>query len=878
MATGATPKRRVQVASDIEKNRQEGNWTRCLELTSQLSSDQKQLFQFLTGEAKLEKFLQNCEDLPVPTGPHKDPLSLHMIHIQSKGPHEPEFIDDESETNRETLLAEAKDHLEQCLSSCANSPLSIDTNLLLAKVYYVSGQYSRALQHIEDSGIEKVTQVEKSLPLRVMKLVAESFAVKGMCLEKESSHDTDNQDSVKTTCLTKSTELAIRYLQNLEKMTGPYQIIQLGNILDTAIQKAPMLFVQSGQIMSAVNAYRSFMNAQEIASTLNLRQFMSRQFAETLIRGVSKSAWPPFDLSLTSFTGPWKPNRYIGQSLFAPKEREEEIILLLLISESLAARNVVLERSPEFAESRAASLSAVTAIYDLLTITLTPVKYFYHDPFERAMKFCYKVKHVWFQFALTLIKSKEAPERAVKLLIEAAEMDSSDPIPLMFAARQCIEELEDPPTGLQHAMGAFDRVERSTAEKGDKTLDSVKSRAALLVGIAHSVLFESAHDGLSKQNSHHLDSAVKYLKIAMKCNPTDHLPLMHMSLLMASQRLIKQAFQYAQAALTLNPIHLPTIKLVILLLSSLKQYNDALEVVEAALQEYPDHLILLYIKCHLTELVVSRSATMAVAKHMLYVWKNISSDESLVKSSSQYYHRGSILTTGSNLDNVSLKMEITLSEVMSIDSAAGMALTASAISPSITISAGGGGGGPTGSVMAGLDKVDLHVTSSSKSSKHHTTMFNIHLHIWLLIIELFIKLDQLDQAESAIFEGANSLFGPFSHQMMYVKGLLAKAKGNLDEARTYLQNAVSINPLHCKALQQLAHVYHLLDNNLVAEKYIRDSLKIDATVHESWSYFGLILDALGDHLHACNCQKTALQLESTAPILTFSLIPRAVFD
>lgn len=875
MAATSTPKRKVQVASEIEKNRQEGNWNRCLELTSQLSSDQRQLFQFLTGEAKLEKFLQNCKELPVVVpsfGPAKDPLTLNLVQIQSsKSPDEPTFIDDdETGASRETLLAEAKDHLEQCLSSCADSPLSIDTNLLLAKVYYVSAQYGQALRHIEDSGIEKVTQVEKSLPLRVMKLVAESFAVKGMCLEKEHPTDTKN-DSVKTACLTKATELAIRYLQNLEKMTGPYQIIQLGNILDTAVQKAPMMYVQAGQIAQAVAAYRSFMNAQEIPSTLNLRQFMSRQFAETLLRGVSKSAWPNFDLSQTTVTGPWKPNRYIGQSLYVPKDREEEIILLLLISESLAARNVVLERSPEFADSRAASLSAVTAIYDLLTITLTPVKYFYLDSFERSMKFCYKVKHVWFQFALTLIKSKEAPERAVKLLLEVAEMDLIDPIPLMFAAKQCIEELEDPIQGLKCAKAAYERIEKSNpATNGDRKMDLLKSKAALIVGVAHSVIFDTGKDAIQKNNSEHLDSAVNYLKIAIKCNPNDHLPLMHLSLLMASQRLIKQAFQYAQAALRLNPIHLPTIKLVVLILSSLKQYTDALEVVDAALQEYPDHLILLYIKCHLTELVISRAAAMVIARHMLFVWKNISSDESLVKSCSQYYHRGSILTTGSNLDNVSLKMEITLSEVMSIDSGGAFA-NGSAISPSITIS------GNAASVMAGLDKADSHASSSTQS-KHNATMFNIHLHIWLLIIELFIKLEQLDQAESAIFEGANTLFGPLSHQMMYVKGLLAKAKGNLEEARTYLQNSVSINPLHSKALQQLAHVYHLLGNHLVAEKYIRDSLKIDATVHESWSYFGLILDALGDHLHACNCQKTALQLESTAPILTFSLIPRAVFD
>src|SRR5882757_114113 len=101
MATPATPKTRARLESDIERNREEGNWNRCIELAQQLGSEQPQLVQFLMGEAKLEKYLED--------GKIADPA----------------------------LLSEAKKHLNFCLSSSSPSPLAMDANLLMAKLFYM---------------------------------------------------------------------------------------------------------------------------------------------------------------------------------------------------------------------------------------------------------------------------------------------------------------------------------------------------------------------------------------------------------------------------------------------------------------------------------------------------------------------------------------------------------------------------------------------------------------------------------------------------------------------------------------------------------------------------------------------------------------------
>lgn len=820
MATG-TPKHKVRVESEIERHREEGNWSKCIELAAHLPDSQGQLSHFLMGEAKLEKYMEETGRL---------------------------FTGDDRQTDN-NLLKEAKNHLNVCLNP-EGGPLAMDSNLLLAKAHYISGDYSAALKYIDGSGIEVVTQVERAMPSRVMKLVAESLAVRGMCLEKTglSGMSTEVEEK-KPEYLRKAMDLSVKYLQNLEKQQGSqYMTFTLGSILETAIQKTPMLYVQNKKISQAINVYRSFMNAVENNSTLNLRQFMSRQMIETILRGVSRSVWPKFDPSLTSLTGPWKPMRYIGQSLFYPKEREEELLLLLFISEVLAARNVVLERSPEFNDTRNQSLQAVTAIYDLMTLTFVPLKFYYLDCFERAMKFSFQVKHVWFQFALTLIQTNRFPRRALEVLYEVSKMDKTDPVPLLLAAKVCIEDLDKPEQSLKLAHEALVRV---------KCKDALYPRICLMIGVANALIFEEGTDALRKVNQQHLSDAIKYLKLSLNANPYDHLPFMHLSLLMGHQRVIKDALEFAQAALLLNPWHLPTIQLVILCLSARKQHQEALDLCEVALHEYPDHLILLYIKSHLEQEVFEdgREQALLTAKHMLRCFKSISNDPSSQNYGFSYntkgsYHRASLLT-GANYDNLSLKMEQTLSEVTSLDSLP---------------------------VIAGSAAADSFSNSSRSSTGKNKQLWNLHLHIWLLVVELYIKLDQLNEAESCIFEGVNTIFGPLSHQLMYVKGLLAKEKGKLLEAKSFLQNAISINPNHARALQQLGHVYYLIGNNLAADKYLRDSLKIDSTINETWSFMSLVLDSMGDSSQAVKCHETALQLEATSPILPFTIIPRAVFE
>lgn len=65
--------------------------------------------------------------------------------------------------------------------------LVTDAYLLLAKLHYVMGMYEEALKNLNVAGLNDLT--EKSLPNRILRVVAESFAVKGNLFQSQSRYD-----------------------------------------------------------------------------------------------------------------------------------------------------------------------------------------------------------------------------------------------------------------------------------------------------------------------------------------------------------------------------------------------------------------------------------------------------------------------------------------------------------------------------------------------------------------------------------------------------------------------------------------------------------------------------------------------------------------
>jgi len=241
---------------------------------------------------------------------------------------------------------------------------------------------------------------------------------------------------------------------------------RMGAILETALQRAPIVLIKTEKLQEAVERYRIMLNAIETRATQSLRLTLARQLAEVLLRGVSGTIYsPPFTgksgggtLRGGSSKKLWKPRKYAARQQFNPRNQQEEVILLLLIAEALAVRDTVLSQSPEFRQARQHAMGNVTAVYDLLTLATVRwgLVQLLNESFEKALKFSFGEQHVWRQYGLSLMAA-EKHSHALRVLQESMKLTPSDPLPCLLASRLCYESLETVKQGLDYAQQALKR-------------------------------------------------------------------------------------------------------------------------------------------------------------------------------------------------------------------------------------------------------------------------------------------------------------------------------------------------------------------------------------------------------------------------------------
>ncbi len=125
----------------------------------------------------------------------------------------------------------------------------------------------------------------------------------------------------------------------------------------------------------------------------------------------------------------------------------------------MAVRDAVLSQSPDFREQRKAAQRQASAVYDLLTLCCVQ-----HDQtamlcefLERALKFSFEDGHVWSQFAYSLIAAGRH-SKAVLVLREVARLQPTNPLPVLMAAKVCLEQLTLIDEGFELASEACRRT------------------------------------------------------------------------------------------------------------------------------------------------------------------------------------------------------------------------------------------------------------------------------------------------------------------------------------------------------------------------------------------------------------------------------------
>nr|XP_030739451.1 tetratricopeptide repeat protein 7B isoform X6 [Globicephala melas] len=720
----ATKKAGSRLETEIERCRSECQWERIPELVKQLSAKliaNDDMAELLLGESKLEQYLKE-----------------HPLR-QGASPRGPR-----------PQMTEVRKHLTAALDrGNLKSEFLQESNLIMAKLDYVEGDYEAALNIYARVGLEDWPLM--GVPPYRLRMAADAYATKGLCLEKlPISSSTSNllvdreQDVI--TCYEKAGDIALLYLQEIERT-------------------------------------------------------IARQLAEILLRGMcEQSYWNPLEnppcqsplddplrkgANTKTYTLTRKARVYSGENIFCPQENTEEALLLLLISESMANRDAVLSRIPEHKSDRLISLQSASVVYDLLTIALGRRGQYemLSECLERAMKFAFEEFHLWYQFALSLMAAGKSA-RAVKVLKECIRLKPDDATIPLLAAKLCMGSL--------HWLEEAEKFAKTVVDAGEKTSE-FKAKGYLALGLTYSL--QATDASLRGMQEVLQRKALLAFQRAHSLSPTDHQAAFYLALQLAISRQIPEALGYVRQALQLQGDDANSLHLLALLLSAQKHYHDALNIIDMALSEYPENFILLFSKVRLESLCRGPDEALLTCKHMLQTWKSC---YNLTNPSDS--GRGSSLLDRTIADRRQLNT-ITLPDFSDPETGNSPEVYFHGFPSLFSVSSVHATSVAASRVEQALSEVASSLQSSApKQGPLHPWMTLAQ--IWLHAADVYIGIGKPAEATACTQEAAN-LF-PMSHNVLYMRGQVAELRGNIEEARRWYEEALSISPTHVKSMQRLA--------------------------------------------------------------------------
>ncbi|KAM6355633.1 tetratricopeptide repeat protein 7A isoform 3-T3 [Podargus strigoides] len=761
----------------------------------------------------------------------------------------------------EPKLSEAKQYLTNILSRGKLRPKYMtEAMLILGKLHYVEGSYRDAISMYARAGIDDLST--KDEPLYMLRLVTEAFVIKGLSLERSTNSIASRarlceREEEVMACFETACVVAQVYLQELEKNTHSrsikgsnvtYSEFELSYFLEAALQSAYVTHLKKGNIVKGMKSLREILRTMETKATQTFKMTAAKQLAQVLLHSLSEDCyWSPLSDPLPEFMNKEdqsyisnllcrRPERYTEENAYCPQDNVEEALLLLLISESMANRDAVISRAPDQQDDRAVSLRDASAVYDLLSITLGRRGQYVmlSECLERAMKFAFDEFHLWYQLALSMVACGKSAY-AVSVLKECAKLRPTDPTVPLLAAKVCIGSL--------HWLEEGEYFAKMVIDLGKDAGESL-AKGYLALGLTYSL---QATDATLKGTQDELNKkALQTLERACDLDPEDHQIILYLSLQLALVRQISDAIEHLQEALQLCKDDMKSLHLLALLFSAQKHYQHALDVINMAVVEYPESFSLLFTKVKLEWIHKGPEEALVTCRHMLQMWQMVYNV--LQHSGSE---NGSSVTEAPVIKKHN-GLHLTLPDAHDTDSGSQRASSLAA---------------------SRLEQAMSEITMQSSAMKQGPMRLWTALErIWLQAAELFMEQQHVKEAGFCIQEAA-SLF-PTSHAVLYMRGRLAEMKGNLEEARQLYDEALTVNPAGVEIMHSLGLVLSRLGRQDLAQKVLRDAIRIQTTSHRAWNSLGEVLQAQGENEAAVECFLTALDLESSSPVIPFTVIPR----
>ncbi|NXJ50811.1 TTC7A protein, partial [Spizaetus tyrannus] len=838
----------VKLEGEIERCRAEGHWGQLRHLAQQLlplarpprkvataacAQDAEDYGSMLLAEALLEECLKEK------FAKLKDSIPL-------------------TEKN-EPKLSEAKQYLTNILSRGKLRPKYMtEAMLILGKLHYVEGSYRDAISMYARAGIDDLST--KGEPLYMLRLVTEAFVIKGLSLERSTNSIASRarlceREEEVMACFETACVIAQVYLQELEKTLNnthsrsikgsnvTYSEFELSYFLEAALQSAYVTHLKKGNIVKGMRSLREILRTVETKSTQTFKML-----AQVLLHSLSEDCyWSPLSDLLPEFMN--KEDQSYVSNYFKQNVMDDgwkslwrgRFSLALLVSDASflsaqANRDAVISRAPDQQDDRAISLRDASAVYDLLSITLGRRGQYVmlSECLERAMKFAFDEFHLWYQLALSMVACGKSAY-AVSVLKECAKLRPTDPTVPLLAAKVCIGSL--------HWLEEGEYFAKMVIDLGEVAGESL-AKGYLALGLTYSL---QATDATLKGTQDELNKkALQTLERARDLAPEDHQIILYLSLQLALVRQISDAIEHLQEALQLCKDDLNSLHLLALLFSAQKHYQHALDVINMAVVEHPESFSLLFTKVKLEWIHKGPEDALVTCRHMLQMWQMVYNV--LQHSGSE---KGSSVTETPVIKKHN-GLHLTLPDAHDADSGSQRASSLAA---------------------SRLEQAMSEITMQSSAMKQGPMQLWTALEqIWLQAAELFMEQQHLKEASFCIQEAA-SLF-PTSHAVLYMRGKLAEMKGNLEEARQLYDEALTVNPAGVEIMHSLGLVLSRLERRDLAQKVLRDAIRIQTTSHRAWNSLGEVLQAQGKNEAAIECFLTALDLESSSPVIPFTVIPR----
>ncbi|XP_075248542.1 tetratricopeptide repeat protein 7B-like isoform X2 [Convolutriloba macropyga] len=704
------------------------------------------------------------------------------------------------------------------------------------------------------------------------------------------------------------------------------------NFLEYAVHRVPSMLFMEGSIDESVNKLREDLQKSEMRHASELRALLARQLAEILMRFVSESTYhtlsdprvagglsrmatdeggglaasgaknlsgPALGRSLGSQQTAMSqstnnltkmrtrtstyPNMDAAET-YVPQSRTEEILLLLLITEALISKELVLDMGTEHAVLRNKKLNEEKFVLDLLTIVLINGQQYnlLAQAVERGMSVAFEDIEMWFKFGLSLISAHKY-SRGIIVLQECAKLDSSNYIYHSLIARVALQNTREPLV----AIGSLEKA-LAISEGNDEVSCYEQAKIYLMLAVAYGMKAESSTVTISDKHMA-WEAARKYFAKAYELDDMDPSIAYNYALCLAKARKISEACRLIRDYEDFTPAQ----ELNILLLTSMKQYRDALELLNSYLKSNPENLTLLFLKTAIEEKLFgpSRAAknlnTMATQMTKLGFPSFILNDgQSIVAGSIDRQLSasgvGGATTIGGSTMGATLTAQNTLNSTLGRSQASelfNMRLNASLDGWNDGQAASRSGAAASTSFMDNFTMSEGGLASSIDSPRHSSHQMmphslspedDVNLNIWILMFEFYVKMRMLKEARSCLQEFNKCIRSESAmYHYHYANGIIAEEEGQLEESKNFYKQALIFNPRAIDARIRLATCLKQDGSLECAEKVLRECIQMNPYDEKSWGLLGKILKEKKDEMGACESLKTACNLERTAPIKCF---------